>query len=103
MSQLDLVALQKHIINFPDLTRIVTMPPIIHYLNNLNDPEVFKALASLRELYVSAAPMGPRLQAEFTEKLHLAGRAKGQDYDVAVLQLWGMTECAAVLILLKFG
>jgi acyl-coenzyme A synthetase/AMP-(fatty) acid ligase len=96
MSQLDVVALRKHIVQFP-LTRIVTMPPIIHYFNNLNDPKVFKSLAALRELFVAAAPMGSQLQLEFKEKLHAAGRAAGQDYDCQVVQLWGMTELAAAV------
>lgn len=96
MSKIDLVAMRKHIIRYP-LNRIMTLPPIIHYLNQVDDPEVLRSLAALREIYVAAAPLGSTLQTEFRDKLHAAGRAAGQDYQVKIVQVWGMTEMSAVV------
>ena len=76
----------------------MTLPPIIHYLNNVNDAEVLRSLAALRELYVAAAPLGWALQTEFRNKLHAAGRAAGQDYQVKIIQAWGMTEISAAVV-----
>jgi len=96
MTGIDVAALKKYIIQFP-LTRVMTLPPIVHFLNNLNDPKVFRSLATLRELYVAAAPLGPSLQTEFENKLRAAGRAAGVKHEVKVVQIWGMTELSAVV------
>ena len=96
MSQLDVIALKKHIVEFP-LTRIMTLPPIIHFLNNLNDPEIFHGLAKVREIFVGAAPMGSQLQLEFRNKLHKAAEKFGIEHRVRVVQIWGMTELAAAV------
>ena len=96
MSQLDVIALRKHIVEFP-LTRIMTLPPIIHILNNLNDPEIFHGLAKVREIFVGAAPMGSQLQLEFRNKLHKAAEKFGIEHRVRVVQIWGMTELATAV------
>jgi len=96
MSQFDIVALRKHIIEFP-VTRLVTLPPIIHLLNNLNDPEMFHGLAKVREILVTAAPMGSQLQLEFTNKLHKAAETNGIEHRVRVVQIWGMTELSGAV------
>jgi acyl-coenzyme A synthetase/AMP-(fatty) acid ligase len=96
MSQIDVVAMRKYIVQYP-LNRVLTLPPIIHYLNEINDLEVFRSLAALRELYVVAAPLGSALQTEFRDKLYEAGRAAGQDYQVKIVQVWGMTELSAAV------
>jgi hypothetical protein len=96
MSQLDVIALKKHIVEFP-LTRIMTLPPIIHFLNNLNDSEIFHGLAKVREIFVGAAPMGFQLQLEFRNKLHKAAEKFGIEHRVRVVQIWGMTELAAAV------
>ena len=96
MSQLDVLALKKHFVEFP-LTRIMTLPPIIHFLHNLNDPEIFHGLAKVREIFVGAAPMGSQLQLECRNKLHKAVEKFGIDHRARVVQVWGMTELAAAV------
>lgn len=91
MSQLDIIALGKHIVKFP-LTRIMILPPIIHFLNNLNDPEIFHRLAKVREIFVGAAPMGSHLQNEFRDKLHRTAEKHSIEHRVRIVPIWGMTE-----------
>jgi len=96
MSQLDVIALRKHIVEFP-LTRLMTLPPIIHFLNNLNDPDILHGLAKTREIIVGAAPLGFHLQSEFRNKLHKAAEKHGIKHRVRIVQMWGMTELSAVV------
>jgi acyl-coenzyme A synthetase/AMP-(fatty) acid ligase len=97
MSQLDVFALRKHIVEFK-LTRLMTLPPIIHFLNNMNDPEIFKGMAKLREILIGAAPLGAQIQLEFRDKLHKTVEKMGLNYRVKVVQIWGMTELSAAVI-----
>jgi hypothetical protein len=88
MSQLDTIALGKHIVEFP-LTRIMTLPPIIHFLNNLDDPEIFHGLAKVREIFVGAAPTGSHLQNEFRDKLHRTAEKHGIEHRARIVPIWG--------------
>jgi acyl-coenzyme A synthetase/AMP-(fatty) acid ligase len=97
MSQLDVVAMTKYIVAYP-LTRLLTLPPIIHFLNNLNNEAVFRALSLLKEIFVGAAPLSQGLQTEFRNKVHAAGKPPGQqNYLTKVVNVWGMTELSAAV------
>jgi acyl-coenzyme A synthetase/AMP-(fatty) acid ligase len=96
MAQIDMETLVKRIVDFP-LTCVFTLPPIIHFLNHLNNEAVFRSLANLNELLVAAAPLGAALQAEFSQKLHNAAKKAGSSHVVKVVQAWGMTELSAAV------
>jgi|SRR5271163_199606 len=94
MPQWDPVALAKHIAELP-ITRIMTLPPVVHYLNHLNDPKVLRGLSKMDWLFVGAAPLAPSLQRGFEAKIRAAGEEAGHDNKILIVNVWGMTELGA--------
>lgn len=94
MPQWDPVALANCIAELP-VTSIMTLPPIVHYLNHLNDPKVLRGLSKMDWLFVGAAPLAASLQRGFEAKIRAAGKDIGYDSKLLIVNVWGMTELGA--------